>query len=100
MKKSMLSVLCHIIHGEKLLKARDKSSGESSESSAPGQTSAAAGQQEMVEEDLRQLMDMGFPRDLARTALLSTHTIEQATEYALTRAPAPIQGSQVGALVL
>ena len=95
MKQSMLSVLCHIIHGEKLLKAGDKPSAESSESSGPGQASATSGQQEVAEEELRQLMDMGFPRDLARTALLSTHTLEQATEYALTRAPAPIQGSQV-----
>jgi E3 ubiquitin-protein ligase HUWE1 len=92
MKQSMLSILCHIIHGEKLLKTGDKSGAESSDTSVP---TAAAETQEVNEEHLRQLMDMGFTREHARSALLNTATIEQATEYALTRAPAPTQGSQV-----
>ena len=94
MKQSMLSIFCHIIHGEKLLKTSGKSSAESSSGSASGPT-VAPEQQEVNEEHLRQLMDMGFSREHARTSLLNTGTIEQATEYALTRAPAPMQGSQV-----
>ena len=90
MKQSMLSILCHIIHGEKLLKINKKPNTQSSENSA-----ATAETQDVNEEHLRQLMDMGFTREHARTALLNTATIEQATEYALTRAPAPTQASQV-----
>ena len=93
MKQTMLSILCHIIDGEKLLKTGDKSGAESSGSSSQG--TAATEQQEVNEEHLRQLMDMGFTREHARTALLNTASIEQATEYALTRAPAPTQVTQV-----
>ena len=93
MKQSMLSILCHIIHGEKLLKTGGNKTG--TESSDTSVTTAAAETQDVNEEHLRQLMDMGFTREHARSALLNTATIEQATEYALTRAPAPTQASQV-----
>ena len=96
MKQSMLSILCHIIHGEKLLKTGEKPSDESTDTSVPGQASAATVQnQEVNEEHLQQLVDMGFTREHARNALLNTATIEQATEYVLTRAPAPTQGNPV-----
>ena len=84
-----------------------KAAGELMSSSASGETtisasssvasepSAAAEPQDVNEEHLQQLVDMGFTREHARTALLNTDTIEQATEYALTRAPAPAGGNQV-----
>lgn len=91
MKQSMLSILCHIIHGEKLLENGNKPGGVSSAG-----LNRAQGGQGVNEDHLRQLMDMGFSREHARTALLSTATLEQATEYALIRAPPPpLQGSQV-----
>jgi E3 ubiquitin-protein ligase HUWE1 len=98
MKQSMLSILCHIIHGEKLLKMNKKPEAESSGTSTT--TATAAETQDVNEEHLRQLMDMGFTREHARTALLNTASIEQATEYALTRAPAPTQASQVEFVLL
>lgn len=100
MKQSLLAILCHIIQGEKLVKTKGKATnGETSGASgttaaqAPGQ---AAEPQNVNEEHLQQLVDMGFTRQHARNALLNTATIEQATEYVLTRAPAPTPGNQVG----
>lgn len=99
MKQSLLAILCHIIEGEKMMKAHEKANkGETSATSgsttAPPSGPAAAEPQDVNEEHLQQLVDMGFTRQHARNALLNTATIEQATEYVLTRTPAPTPGNQ------
>lgn len=100
MTESILSILRHILRGEKIIKERaEKEEGTESTSTAAGSTGAsssvnsvAASTTERREEPeadvnpqhLRQLMDMGFSRAHCIEALLHTLNVEQATDYLLT----------------
>ncbi|XP_058791372.1 E3 ubiquitin-protein ligase HUWE1 isoform X2 [Phymastichus coffea] len=91
MTESILSILRHILQGEKIIKERLEKE-ESTETSAAAGTTNRSGTVERREEPeadvnpehLRQLMDMGFSRTHCIEALLHTLTVEQATDYLLT----------------
>ncbi|XP_070171266.1 E3 ubiquitin-protein ligase HUWE1 isoform X5 [Polyergus mexicanus] len=95
MTESILSILRHILRGEKIIKERTEKeeSGDgataSGSASGVGSRSSGADRRDEPEADvnpeyLRQLMDMGFSRAHCIEALLHTLTVEQATDYLLT----------------
>ncbi|XP_060039488.1 E3 ubiquitin-protein ligase HUWE1 isoform X10 [Erinaceus europaeus] len=96
MAESMLAILCHILRGEpvireRLCKEKEGSRGEED----TGQDEGGSRREPQVnQQQLQQLMDMGFTREHAMEALLNTSTMEQATEYLLTHPP-PIMGGVV-----
>ena len=95
MTESILSILRHILRGEKIIKDRAEKE-ETAEATTSGSASGTAGRtgtaadrgdlpEAIVNRDhLRQLMDMGFNRSHCIEALLHTVTLEQATDYLLT----------------
>lgn len=108
MTESMMSILKHILKGEKIIREKNKKRQEtldlekltskeatratnvtsSATTSQPGPSSGRA--QPLVNQDhLKQLMDMGFSREHVTDALLHTATVEQATEYLLCNPPPP-----------
>ncbi|KZC13383.1 E3 ubiquitin-protein ligase HUWE1 [Dufourea novaeangliae] len=111
MTESILSILRHILRGEKIIKERTEKE-EISEGAITGSTSGTSGigrtgagaisdrreepESEVNQEHLRQLMDMGFSRAHCIEALLHTLTVEQATDYLLTN-PATLRRSDVPA---
>lgn len=105
MTESILSILRHILRGEKIIKERMEKeettegavSGSTSGTSGIGRGAAMTERREEPEagvnlEHLRQLMDMGFSRAHCIEALLHTLTVEQATDYLLTN-PATLRRS-------
>lgn len=109
MTESILSILRHILQGEKIIKERTEKEEASDATNAAGGAAGAtaatgatnrAGTTERREEPeadvnpehLRQLMDMGFSRAHCIEALLHTVTVEQATDYLLTN-PATLRRS-------
>lgn len=106
MTESILSILRHILQGEKIIKERtekEEASEATNTTSTAGTTGtvaragATAERREEPEADvnpehLRQLMDMGFSRAHCIEALLHTMTVEQATDYLLTN-PATLRRS-------
>lgn len=103
MTESILSILRHILRGEKIIKERtekeesgDGATASGSGASGVGSRSGGAGasgvgpdrrdepEADVNPEYLRQLMDMGFSRTHCIEALLHTLTVEQATDYLLT----------------
>lgn len=95
MTESILSILRHILRGEKIIKERleKEESGDGATASGSGSSgvgrSAGSDRRDEPEADvnpeyLRQLMDMGFSRAHCIEALLHTLTVEQATDYLLT----------------
>lgn len=109
MTESILSILRHILQGEKIIKERtEKEETASTEAtnaaaasgngaSTAGRSGATTERREEPEADvnpehLRQLMDMGFSRAHCIEALLHTLTVEQATDYLLTN-PATLRRS-------
>lgn len=113
MTESILSILRHILQGEKIIKERTEkeeaveaasnaagaaaTGGAAATTARPGGTGAPAERREEPEADvnpehLRQLMDMGFSRAHCIEALLHTMTVEQATDYLLTN-PATLRRS-------
>ena len=110
MADSVLSILCHILKGEKLIDdkrekqravAEAAKPGSSTGGAAPGTSGPSSGESrdnpgglslgsvpEPAEPDVNQahmqsLMDMGFPRDRCVEALQMTDSLEQATDYLL-----------------
>lgn len=97
MTESILSILRHILRGEKIIKEREEKekSGETASASGSTSTSNAVGRSttgterrddseaDVNQENLRQLMDMGFSRAHCVEALMHTLTVEQATDYLL-----------------
>lgn len=104
MTESILSILRHILQGEKIIKERtekeETTEGANAPSTTNGSTSRTGTTTERREEPeadvnpehLRQLMDMGFSRAHCIEALLHTLTVEQATDYLLTN-PATLRRS-------
>ena len=109
MADSVLSILCHILKGEKLIDDKREKERAVAEAAKPGSsvgvgasgTSGSASESrdnaaglslgsvpEPSEPDVNQahmqsLMDMGFPRDRCVEALQMTDSLEQATDYLL-----------------
>ncbi|XP_073083769.1 E3 ubiquitin-protein ligase HUWE1 isoform X10 [Manis javanica] len=95
MAESMLAILCHILRGEPVIRERLSKEKEGSREEDPGQEEGGSRREPQVnQQQLQQLMDMGFTREHAMEALLNTSTMEQATEYLLTHPP-PIMGGVV-----
>lgn len=96
MTESMLSILKHILRGEKVIKERLSKNIETKSETPASTSTAGAGAgagtsttSEVIDvsinsENLRQLMDMGFSHEHAVEALMQTSNIEQATEYLLS----------------
>ncbi|KFM70450.1 E3 ubiquitin-protein ligase HUWE1, partial [Stegodyphus mimosarum] len=114
--ESILTIICHLLKGETIIKER-LSKGDDVRTpvsqAPPSSTSSAAtsanrivtrrrrlleGDDSNVNQDhLVQLIDMGFSRGLATEALLSTNSLEQATDYLLSYSAALGRGSTSGA---
>ncbi|KAM4879939.1 E3 ubiquitin-protein ligase HUWE1-like, partial [Sylvia borin] len=94
MAESMLAILCHILRAEPLLRERlgREREGTATEESA-GDDGGTRREPHVNQQQLQQLMDMGFSREHAMEALLNTNTMEQATEYLLTHPPPLMGGS-------
>ncbi|XP_057320129.1 E3 ubiquitin-protein ligase HUWE1-like isoform X1 [Microplitis mediator] len=97
MTESILSILRHILRGEKLIKERteEETTEDTSSTSGTAATAPRTGSNNATErrddpeadinaEHLRQLMDMGFSRAHCVEALLHTLSVEQATDYLLS----------------
>lgn len=93
MTESMLSILKHIIKGEKVLQSKYYKNGQGvsisldnkSKSILPGaEPTAQPSGSEVNQEHLRQLVDMGFSREQSIFALQRYLSLEGATEYLLT----------------
>lgn len=110
--ESMLAVICHLLKGETIIKER-LSKGEDTQTSAPqavitnSASTALANRiitrsRRLVEGDdvnqdhLTQLIDMGFSRGLALEALMNTNSLEQATDYLLSYPSSLGRGSTSG----
>lgn len=118
MADSVLSILCHILKGEKLIdeKRAERAAveaakpGSSTGGGAPGTSGTSRDNPgglslgsvpEPAEPDVNQthmqsLMDMGFPRDRCVEALQMTDSLEQATDY-LLHYPLPALNALTGA---
>ncbi|KAL7044451.1 hypothetical protein ACKWTF_001914 [Chironomus riparius] len=91
MTESMLSILKHVIKGEKVLQSKYYKNGQGvsisldnkSKSIMPGSETVAAAT-DVNQEHLRQLVDMGFSREQSVYALQRYLSLEGATEYLLT----------------
>ncbi|XP_053908122.1 E3 ubiquitin-protein ligase HUWE1 [Cuculus canorus] len=97
MAESMLAILCHILRGEPLIRdrlRRDRDGARPDDEAAAGEDGAPRREPQVNQQQLQQLMDMGFSREHAMEALLNTNTMEQATEYLLTHPP-PLMGGTV-----
>lgn len=82
--ETILTILRHIYWGEKIIKEKLKQ-----EDARNDQSSSSNGPVTIRDNDdnLRQLVDMGFSREHAIEALLHSSTLEQATDYLLSNPP-------------
>lgn len=91
MTESILSILRHILRGEKIINDRLNKTEEKSEDSissiASSSGSSRGDTSDVNNESLTQLMDMGFTREDAMEALMHTLSVEQATDYLLSNPP-------------
>ncbi|GAB0202336.1 E3 ubiquitin-protein ligase HUWE1 [Grus japonensis] len=96
MAESMLAILCHILRGEPLIRERlgREREGARGEEEPGSEEGGPRREPQVNQQQLQQLMDMGFSREHAMEALLNTNTMEQATEYLLTHPP-PLMGGVV-----
>ncbi|XP_066587993.1 E3 ubiquitin-protein ligase HUWE1 isoform X2 [Prorops nasuta] len=116
MTEYILSILRHILRGEKIIKERTEKEENAEGTAAAVVASASAGasgasesiaaatserndepESDVNPEHLRQLMDMGFSRAHCIEALLHTMTVEQATDYLLTN-PATLRRPETSAV--
>lgn len=101
MTETILTILRHILRGEKIIKEKMKNEENKGESSS-GASSSNAGNAGSssgpsfsdYDDNLRQLIDMGFSREHAIEALIHTVSLEQATDYLLSNPPHLRRGSQ------
>lgn len=91
--ETLLTILRHIFRGEKIIKEKMKADENKTDTSSTSSTNGGAGsssggsQFRDLDDNLRQLVDMGFSREHAIEALLHSHTLEQATDYLLSNPP-------------
>ncbi|XP_024868314.1 E3 ubiquitin-protein ligase HUWE1 isoform X2 [Temnothorax curvispinosus] len=117
MTESILSILRHILRGEKIIKERTEKEESGDSATASGSGASGVGrtggsdrrdepEADVNPEYLRQLMDMGFSRAHCIEALLHTMTVEQATDYLLTnpatlrRPDAPVSDASGQGLIM
>ncbi|XP_018052863.1 PREDICTED: E3 ubiquitin-protein ligase HUWE1 isoform X6 [Atta colombica] len=117
MTESILSILRHILRGEKIIKERTEKEESGDNAIASGSGASSVGRSggsdrrdepeaDVNPEYLRQLMDMGFSRTHCIEALLHTMTVEQATDYLLTnpatlrRPDAPVSDASGQGLIM
>lgn len=81
--ETILTILRHIYWGEKIIKEKLKQEESKTDQAA----SSNGGAVRDNDDNLRQLVDMGFSREHAIEALLHSSTLEQATDYLLTHPP-------------
>ncbi|XP_031573679.1 E3 ubiquitin-protein ligase HUWE1-like isoform X3 [Actinia tenebrosa] len=105
--ETMLAILCHVVQGESIINEKygtDKSATSkggatsvepSSASSVLGGRATTPPQPEVDDQNVQQLVDMGFTRAQARHALMSTNSLEQATEFILNH-PYPMPVDPIG----
>lgn len=86
MSESILSILRHILRGEKVIKDRLNKTEEKTEGASVS-TVATRENTDVNNENLRQLIDMGFLRENALEALQHSSNVEQATDYLLSNPP-------------
>uniref|UniRef100_A0A8C7HA54 E3 ubiquitin-protein ligase HUWE1 n=1 Tax=Oncorhynchus kisutch TaxID=8019 RepID=A0A8C7HA54_ONCKI len=91
MAESMLAILCHILRGEPVIQERLAKEREGT--ARPEEEGGRERQPNVNQQQLQQLMDMGFSREHAMEALVNTSTMEQATEYLLTHPPPLLSGA-------
>lgn len=93
MTESILSILKHILRGERIIRERlskpSESKNETSVATGPTAGPSTSNATEVIDvsinsENLQQLMDMGFTHEHSIEALTQTSNIEQATEYLLS----------------
>ncbi|XP_063994967.1 E3 ubiquitin-protein ligase HUWE1 isoform X2 [Diachasmimorpha longicaudata] len=107
MTESILSILRHILRGEKIIKERteekegtEETSGTSTSGTATTRTTTTERREDpeadINPEYLRQLMDMGFSRANCVEALLHHPTVEQATDHLLSH-PASLRRREASA---
>lgn len=101
MSDSMLSILRHILRGEKIIKDRmnrteEKTVESSASTNSSGSSNSRAEADNVNSESLRQLMDMGFSREHAMEALMHSMSVEQATDYLLSNPPSLLRVAQAG----
>lgn len=104
-----MAILCHLLKGEAIIQeklAKEKETTTAAASVTPAATTVSTPaptrttartdleDQGINSDHLQQLMDMGFPRELALDALLQTNTVEQATDYLLSH-PGPLRQGAV-----
>lgn len=92
MTETFLSVLCHILKGEKLIEEKEKKDkmDTSMKLWSEGSTSSTATTEpDLNPEQLQWLMDMGFPRERCIEAINNTGSIDQAADYLLNNPPLP-----------
>ncbi|XP_056665905.1 E3 ubiquitin-protein ligase HUWE1-like [Monodelphis domestica] len=94
MAESMLAILCHILRGEPVIRERlsKEKEGTKGEEESGQEEGGSRREPQVNQQQLQQLMDMGFTREHAMEALLNTSTMEQATEYLLTHPPPLMAG--------
>ena len=103
MAESVLSILCHILRGEKTIAEKLEKEKPVEDGSATNKTeaepAAPAGLQPIARsdaidvnaEDLQTLMDMGFPRERCVDAMLAVGgSLDAATDYLLNNPGTPI----------
>ena len=114
----MLAILCHLLKGEAIIQEKLAKEKESTAATTAATTTTSATptsittaprarpaanneleDQGINADHLQQLMDMGFPRELALDALLQTSSLEQATDYLLSH-PGPLRQAAVSALFI
>lgn len=87
LSENILTILRHILRGEKIIKDRLKGEESLSDITRPKISGNSSREPDVNPESLSQLMDMGFSREHVTDALLNTLTVEQATDYLLTNPP-------------
>ncbi|KAL1492672.1 hypothetical protein ABEB36_010896 [Hypothenemus hampei] len=83
--ETVLTILKHIYWGEKIIKERLKQEEARNELSTLSTSGPATTRDN--DDNLRQLIDMGFSREHAIEALSHSTTLEQATDYLLSHPP-------------
>ncbi|KAF5283384.1 hypothetical protein FQA39_LY04760 [Lamprigera yunnana] len=91
MSESLLTILRHILRGEKIIKERISKGDDK-----VAETNGSHTESDVNQENLRQLMDMGFSREHALEALIHTLNVEQATDYLLSNPTHLIRTSSFG----
>ncbi|XP_044741696.1 E3 ubiquitin-protein ligase HUWE1 isoform X4 [Chrysoperla carnea] len=96
MTESILSILRHILQGEKVIKdALAKRANDKTKSTDMGTDDGNVRTDQINQDHLQLLMDMGFTMEMCTEALLNTHSFEQATDYLLNNPNIASRGAEM-----